>query len=340
MKLFLSHAGLSEVSGGVERYAHYLSKVFPDMVRVDYHSHKKELGDTFFPPLREPLRAKKLGEFVSKNYPDAEIVFTNGMFCWNLPHKKQVNICHGTYAGFAEHAVEKTSLDYYRLRYLYSHFEKIAAQNSPLVVANSMSTAFNTESFFHKKAKVIYPCVDTSLFRPSAQGKAAAKLGWEGANILFVGRPERAKGFDFVQGLAREMPDANFRCILSRPFVSQTPNLEIISPKEHSGLALYYNASDLVLFPSRFEGFGFVTAEALACNKKVVCLNTGIASEIHSKNIFLSGQSMQELRETISRALSAGKEDSRRLAEHHFSFEKFAANWKACVKEMGEPKPI
>src|SRR3990167_4363609 len=98
MKLFLSHAGLGEVRGGVEVYAQHLSKVFKSLEIVDYHSHKK-----------------KLGEFVKKNYPDARI-FSNGMFCWNLVGKNQINISHGTYAAFAERAISPFSLDFYRLR--------------------------------------------------------------------------------------------------------------------------------------------------------------------------------------------------------------------------------
>ena len=80
MMLFLSHAGLSEVMGGVETYAQFMKRIFKDLELLDYHSLKEELQDSLLPVFREPERARKLGEYVNKNYADAETIFTNGMF--------------------------------------------------------------------------------------------------------------------------------------------------------------------------------------------------------------------------------------------------------------------
>ncbi len=332
MKLFLSHAGLSEVAGGVERYARYLTSVFKDLKVVDYHSHKEELGDTNFALLREPIRAKKLGEYVSKNYPDVETVFTNGMFCPNLSSKNQVNICHGSYPAFASAAVPLWNPDHYRLKYVYGHFEKKAAQNAAAVISNSKGTEENVRKFFGLGSKIIYPPVDTKNFRPIEFEKARSELGWRGVNILFVGRPERAKGFDLVENIARKYPEHNFRCILSRPYSSSIPNLKPINAISHEKLSLFYSAADLVLFPSRFEGFGLVTIEALACNKKVLALNTGVAREISHENLFISDK--ESLPANLMRALSADPKNSRSLVVRKFSLEEFAGKWKAAIKAL------
>ncbi|HZX20325.1 MAG TPA: glycosyltransferase [archaeon] len=332
MKLFLSHAGLSEVAGGVERYAHYLSTVFPDLLKLDYHSLQNELGDSKFFPLKEPLRAKKLGEYVSKNYSNVETVFTNGMFCWNLPQKAQINICHGSYAAFAEKAVSKTNPDYYRLKYLYNFFERKSAQNSLKIVSNSKQTSLNVQKFFDLDSKIIYPPVDTELFKPLNLEKSKEKLDWSGVNVLFVGRPEYAKGFDLVEKLASKFSEINFKCILSRPYISKLKNLEVIMKKKHSELPLYYNSSDLIVFPSRFEGFGFVTVEALACNKKVVALNTGVSSEINSENLFLCEENALE--SVFLNAIKSEEKDSMGLVKKLFSVDAFSKQWKALVNEL------
>ena len=329
MKLFLSHTGVSEVAGGVERYAQYLSEVFPSTKHLDYHSHKKEFGDGFS-LLREPIRAKKLGGFVSKNYSNVNTIFTNGMFCWNLKEKNQINICHGTYAAFAEKALSKTNPDYFRLKYIYSYFEKKAAKNASKVIVNSKSTAQSVKKYFGLSSEVIYPPVDFENFKPMDFEKARENLGWAGVNVLFVGRAEKAKGFDLVESVAEKNPNISFKCILSRHYNSKVKNIEIISPKKHALLPLYYNAADLVLFPSRFEGFGFVTIEALACNKKIVTLGAGIASEIESENLFVTIES--ELNKTLRIALSNQNSNSRNLMKNVFSVKKFREKWRSACE--------
>ena len=95
-------------------------------------------------------------------------------------------------------------------------------------------------------------------------------------------------------------------------------------------LPLYYNAADLVLFPSRFEGFGFVTIEALACNKKIVTLGAGIASEIESENLFVTIES--ELNKTLRIALSNQNSNSRNLMKNVFSVKKFREKWRSACE--------
>lgn len=45
-------------------------------------------------------------------------------------------------------------------------------------------------------------------------------------------------------------------------------------------LVLAYNAADLLLWPSRFEGFGLPVLEAMACGTPVVCTNGGALPEV------------------------------------------------------------
>ncbi|MCR4368479.1 MAG: glycosyltransferase [archaeon] len=331
MKLFLSHAGIGEVTGGVEVYAQHLASAFPDLKLVDYHSIKSELGDTWNPLVREPERARLLGEHVSQKFPDAEAVFTNGMFCWNLPHKNQFNIIHGTYAAFAQSAMPKTNPDYWRLKFVYNNFEKKAAQNAGVCVANSRQTQGNAKKFLGIDAKIIYPPVDPLVFKPDGQKKCAEKLGWSGTNILFVGRPEHAKGFDLIEGLAEKNPGCNFKCLLSRPYSTNQKNIEVIPAVGHASLPLYYNAADAVLFPSLFEGFGLVIAEALSCGKKIVCLNTGIANELDSGNIFRAKPSIPSLDSTLKSCLRAKEQDSHALVKEKFSTKNFTRKWKSLL---------
>jgi glycosyltransferase involved in cell wall biosynthesis len=317
--------------GGVEVYSSFMKRVFSDINFLDYHSLKSDLGNSVNPFFREPERAKKLGEFVEKNFSDVEIIFTNGMFCWNIKRIPQINICHGTYKAFAEAAVSKFNPDYYRLSYIYSYFEKIAAVNSSKIVANSSMTAKNVSKFFGRKAEIIYPPVDLEVFSIKPKEFAKKKLGWQGTNALFVGRPERAKGFHFIEDLAKKNPQIEFRCILSRKYCTTTPNISVYQNVPHSKLPVFYNACDVVLFPSLFEGCGLVTLEALSLNKKIVCLKTGIALEIDSDNLVISQPSIDSLNENLQNSLNSSNSNSRKIIKSKFSFQKFKKEWKNAV---------
>jgi len=333
MKLFLSHAGVSEVNGGVEVYGSHLANVFPDLQVVDYHSLASELGDTIFPLLREPERARLLGKYISKNYPAADVLITNGMFCHNLQHPRQFNVCHGSYSAFAKNALSPISPDYYRLRFIYSHFEKKAARNAKAVISNSLQTQENVRTLFGLGSQVIYPPVDLDLFAPTQKEKAKRAVGWAGINALFVGRPERAKGFDFVEFLAKSNPSVNFRCILSRPYATNLANLEVIGAIAHSSLPIYYSAADLIVFPSRFEGFGLVVPEALACGGKVLCLNTGIASELEDNaNLYIAKPTEREVAASFGDAMAARAEKLPSKALCNFSVQEFSKRWNAVLE--------
>ncbi|MCC6346201.1 MAG: glycosyltransferase family 4 protein, partial [Nitrospirales bacterium] len=70
---------------------------------------------------------------------------------------------------------------------------------------------------------------------------------------------------------------------------------------ESEALAELYSAADFLLFPSLYEGFGYVVAEALACGLPVLSTRVGIAREIFDREPFrlLSLPDWSEGREVI-----------------------------------------
>ncbi len=331
MKVLLSYSNYSGLVGGVEVYARSLCRIFRDLKIVDYQSFKSELGDAFFPFFREPKRAMLLGKLVQKKFEEIDLAITNGMFCWNLGKTPQINVCHGTYAGLAKLALPRTSLDFYRLSFIYNHFEKKAAKNADKVVANSKQTKGLVKEFFGLNSCLIYPPVDIDVFKPVNQQKALKKLGWQGTNVLFVGRPERAKGFNFVEYLAKTNPEINFRCVLSRPYISSLKNLFVYGSVKHENLAFYYNASDLVFFPSLFEGFGIVAAEALACNKKLLSFGAGFLSEEGFEETLKSSPSFDIIQRDFKHALESPVIKLRSKIKSNFSFQVFKKRWLDVV---------
>lgn len=123
-----------------------------------------------------------------------------------------------------------------------------------------------------KPTKVMCAGVDRQIFAPKNLPKIY--------DILFVGNLIRVKGIDILlEGLREE----NYRlCIVGRGEIVALPECVVehraFVPQEELGN--YYNSSQLVVVPSRSEGFGLVAAEAMSCGTPVLCSNVGGLAEI------------------------------------------------------------
>lgn len=155
-----------------------------------------------------------------------------------------------------------------------------------------------------KKIFTVPPGVNHRIFKKIKKTLARKKLALKGKEktILFVGRIDPIKGITLlinaVSLLAKKYEGFknNFRVILiggdiksskfwRHPEVIKIQTLiekldlscciKFIGAKPHNLLSYYYNISDLVVAPSRFESFGLVVLEAMACGATVVASQIG-----------------------------------------------------------------
>jgi len=114
------------------------------------------------------------------------------------------------------------------------------------------------------KVKIIPNGVDFSLFKEIPREKARLKAGFKAPkHVLWPADPLRdVKNF----GLARAAMDALQR---------RDCELTILKGKTRDEMPVFYNASDVVLVTSHWEGSPNVVKEALACNVPVVSTPVG-----------------------------------------------------------------
>jgi len=147
-----------------------------------------------------------------------------------------------------------------------------------------------------EKVAVIPAGVDLRLFQPVDRGMARATLGFHGEILLFVGRIDPVKGLDTLLetlALLRERPslrllvvggagpdakqldadEAHLRALARKLGVAD--RVDWLGPVEQERLPLYYSAADVCVIPSRYESFGLVALEALACGATVVASRVG-----------------------------------------------------------------
>jgi len=121
-------------------------------------------------------------------------------------------------------------------------------------------------------------------------GSDSGKKNNEKISLLFVGRFDRQKGFDILLDSFKKLDPKKFDLVVAgggileadKHYSSLMNELDI----EYKGwvtatkLPDLYKCADLLIMPSRWEGFGLVAVEALAQGTPVMASNVGGLSEI------------------------------------------------------------
>jgi D-inositol-3-phosphate glycosyltransferase len=154
------------------------------------------------------------------------------------------------------------------------------------------------------RVEVIPPGVDLELFRPIPQHIAGEYVGREEDHqmVLFVGRLDPVKGLDtLVRAMAiavdREPALRGHTCLcivggekpehpeqldaereridLLRRQLGLSDVVHFVGAVAQDDLPYYYSAAAVVVVPSRYESFGMVALEAMACGVPVIASDVG-----------------------------------------------------------------
>jgi glycosyltransferase involved in cell wall biosynthesis len=166
-------------------------------------------------------------------------------------------------------------------RFLTRPMLRLASQ---VVFISATSARHFAEVSTRREPMLIFNGVDTDVFRPSASADdrriEREQTGWPSDRpvILFVGRFLEKKGLLRLREMATMRPDLHWAFAGWGPCDPAAWNLQNVTVhRDRSGvdLAPLYRAADLLVLPSKSEGFPLVVQEALACGLRPICCDDG-----------------------------------------------------------------
>ncbi len=182
-----------------------------------------------------------------------------------------------------------------RLFFVYRRLMRAVAARADLILTVSQSSRNDVIRHLHappERVLAVYEGV-TSCFRPSAEPARGARSE---KRILWVGRADPYKnlvGLIEAFGALRGQLRAPVQLRLVGPEDTRYPEarrrakelrlddaLVWLGYLPDARLVAEYQAADLFVLPSRYEGFGLPVLEAMACGAPVICSNKASLPEI------------------------------------------------------------
>jgi len=220
----------------------------------------------------------------------------------------------------------------------------IAAQRVDLFVANSRHIARRIKKIYHRRARVIYPFVDTERFQqPVAAAQIPSSLPRPRDFYLIVSRLSKAKRIDLAIKAVAKLK-ANLVIIgrgqeekKLRQQARSIPGIYFLGWQPDSVITFYYQNCRALLYP-QLEDFGITALEAQAAGRPVIAFRGGGALETVREGetgLFFAPATAEALAAAIKKAARIKFSPARcRAQAARFSRERFLKEFRTLVKEI------
>ncbi|HXG29251.1 MAG TPA: glycosyltransferase family 4 protein [Nevskiales bacterium] len=221
----------------------------------------------------------------------------------------------------------------------------LSRANQVVFVSEAVHTYFRQFVSFRRPALYIPNGVDRNVFHPVAdavkcQLRAEYSLSSMRPVFLFVGRFVEKKGLRLLAHLAQTIPDVQWVFAGHGPLDPEAwglPNIRVLRNVSGKSLAKIYQLADLLVLPSRGEGFPLVVQESMACGTPAIVSSETWYGCPAAKNVLLHEKCdatdseilWQRRLETLVRA----PEMLRKLGVLGAQFAMTYWDWASCVRQ-------
>jgi len=272
----------------------------------------------------------------------AQDPFETGFVAWLIARRLGVPLHVQVHTDFLSAAYRRHSL-LNRVRVWIARFVLSRAAGVRVVserIANSLRT---THYALRTTPSVLPIFVDFDRFRHASHDAALeVRFALYETKLLVVSRLEKEKNVALALHACKESAPRD-ACLIIVGDGSEREALEAMARalgirgqvffEGAHDAASYYKMADLVLVPSRYEGYGLVIVEALAAGKPVLSTDVGIADEagatITSEALF--GQ-------TLARWFSEGPREGVLRGYPYASFDEYVRAYRDDIAACIEPE--
>ena len=255
---------------------------------------------------------------------DVVAVLSNAFFGWPLPRHpervKKIHFYHGTYRGQSD-AIRLfiSRAGACKLKWWDSMVLERLSGRGKQILCNSEQTRGEVRRFFGYEGATVWLPLDTAHFRPldKLEARRSLRLAERKPVGLFVGSTQPAKGFPVVRRLIEALPEVEWILALQGHVpqdMEQNDGVTVFPNAASEILPRLYSAADFTVCPSRYESFGYVVAEALACGTPVIAAPGG------ASRFFLSEPPLNRLLVSRPDAVEDFLATARRVIENPDSY--------------------
>ncbi len=289
--------GKSGVARAIEAILKYMEKLKHPFSEIRVYTPKPLGKDVYLPPIAEnivlPSRLPyALWEqfILAKAHGSRDLLLCPSFVIPLLAKCPTFLIHHGSYEGYPQAFSWWTRN---KARAIYTLSAKLATSLST-VSEHSKRDMVRFYGIEPEKIHVVPEGVDTEVFQPIKDNVSLAEwrvkiFGSNVSYILYVGKPTERRNLSSLirafNSLKRENGIPHKLLLVGTALPGTSPFRQVVEELnienevftlehiEHDEMVLAYNASDLLVYPSSYEGFGMPVLEGMACGIPVIAIN-------------------------------------------------------------------